>query len=102
MSFYQTEAVTDKLRPRTVRAGLYTQSGKLISDSHELVFDFTVENPRERERSVQFILTRQADEANGQDVILRLEERVPDTSHYREYKSVRYLLRRSFTSDFDF
>ena len=24
------------------------------------------------------------------------------TTHYKEYKSVRYLVRRSFTSDFDF
>jgi hypothetical protein len=51
---------------------------------------------------VQFILTRQAEEANGQEVILRLRERVADTTHFREYKSARYLLRRSFTSDFDF
>ena len=48
------------------------------------------------------MLTRQADGANGQEVILRLDERVPDTSHYREYKSARYVLRRSFTSDFEF
>jgi hypothetical protein len=51
---------------------------------------------------VRFVLTRKADEANGQEVILRLEEKHAGTSHYKEYKSLRYLLRRSFTSDFDF
>jgi hypothetical protein len=35
-------------------------------------------------------------------VILKLEERHGEPSHFREYRSARYLLRRSFTSDFDF
>ena len=51
---------------------------------------------------VQFVLTRAAEAVNNQDVMLKLEEQVPDTAHYREYKSARYTLRRSFTSDFDF
>lgn len=51
-------------------------AGELISDSHELTFDFASENPRERELSVRFILSRKADEANNQQVELRLEEKV--------------------------
>lgn len=102
VAFYQAQPASDKVQPRTLKAGIYTQDGELISDSHELVFDRIAENPREREMQVRFVLTRGADAANGQDVILRLEERLPGTSHYREYKSVRYLMRRSFTSDFDF
>jgi hypothetical protein len=35
-------------------------------------------------------------------VVLRLEEPLEGTSHHREYKSLRYTIRRSFTSDFDF
>jgi uncharacterized protein (TIGR02687 family) len=98
---YQAEAVTDKLQPRQLRAGIYTQDGALISDQHELNFDLTAADPRRRELPVRFILTQRADAANGQEVSLRLEERVADTSHYREYRSAHYLLRRSFTSDFD-
>ncbi len=101
VAFYQVEPVTDKVQPRTLRAGLYTRAGGLISDQHELVFDLAAEAPRERERRVQFVLTQQAAAANGQEVILRLEERVPDTGYYREYATARYVLRRSFTSDFD-
>ena len=74
----------------------------MISDQLELTFDIASENARERERRVQFVLTQKADAANGQEVILRLDERVPDTEHYREYRTARYMLRRSFTSDFDF
>jgi len=100
--FYQTEPSTDKVQSRTLRAGIYTKDGELISDSHDLVFDFVSDNPRERELQVRFVLTRKADEANGQEVILRLDEKLAGTSHYKEYKSITYLVRRSFTSDFDF
>jgi uncharacterized protein (TIGR02687 family) len=99
---YQVQAVTDKLQGRKLRGGIYVQDGELISDSHELTFDLNSDNPREREVPVRFVLSRKADEANGQQVILRLEELVDGTSHYREYKSLRYTIRRSFTSDFDF
>jgi len=99
---YQASPVTDKQQARTLKAGIYTETGDLISDSHELIFDLTSENPRERELKVRFVLTHKADEANGQEVILRLEERHSGTTHYKEYKSLRYTMRRSFTSDFDF
>ncbi len=100
--FYQVEAVTEKTQARTLKAGIYAQSGELISDSHELVFDFRSENAREREVPIRFLLLRKADDFNGQEVILKLEERHGDTSHFREYRTARYTLRRSFSSDFDF
>lgn len=102
VTFYQTEPVTDKVQPRRLRAGIYTRDGVLISDRHELLFDLSSSNPREREMPVRFVLTQRADEANEQEVLLRLEEQVETTAHYREYKTVRYILRRAFTSDFDF
>lgn len=102
VAMYQAGPVTDKIQPRVLRAGIYTEAGDLISDSHDLTFDLNSDNPRERELQVRFVLTRKADEVNGQEVILRLEEKHAGTSHYKEYKSLRYLVRRSFTSDFDF
>jgi len=100
--FYQAGAVTEKLQARTLLAGIYTEDGTLISDSHELIFDFESENPRERELQLQFHLSKAADEYNGAEVELQLKEQHAGTSHYREYKSVKYMLRRSFSSDFDF
>lgn len=102
VAFYQTEAVSEKVQPRVLRIGIYAQSGELISDSHELTFNIASDNPRQREQRIQFILTSQANAYNNQEVILRLDEQIGDTSHIREYKSMRYTLRRSFTSDFDF
>lgn len=100
--FYQAQAVSDKIQPRRLRAGIYAQTGVLISDSHHLLFDFRSDNPREREMPIRFLLSRQADAFNGQEVILKLEEQHGDTSHYREFRAVRYTLRRSFSNDFDF
>lgn len=102
VTMYQAGPVTDKIQPRVLRAGIYTEAGDLISESQDLTFDLCSENPRERELLVRFVLTRKADEANGQEVILRLDEKHAGTSHYKEYKSLRYVIRRSFTSDFDF
>jgi uncharacterized protein (TIGR02687 family) len=100
--FYQKEAVTDKVQARILRAGIWTKDGVLISDSHTLKYDLTSDNPRERELPTRFLLTRVADEVNNQEVIVKLEEQEGDTSHYKLYKTVNYMVRRSFSSDFDF
>ena len=102
VSFYQVQPVDDKIQPRKLRVGIYTQSGELVSDSHEIAFNIKSENPRDREIQKRFILAKNAEQVNNQEVILKLEEGLTGTSHYKEYKSIRYMLRRSFTSDFDF
>lgn len=99
---YQTEPVTDKRQPRRLRVGLYALDGEPISDVQELSFDMASDNPREREVAVRFILSRKADNYNNQQVELRMEEPVDGTSHHTRYQSVRYTIRRSFTSEFDF
>lgn len=99
--FYQKEPATEKVQPRTLKVGIWADN-ELISDSHEIPFDNSADNPREREMKVRFILTRKADEYNNKEVVLRLEEKVSGTSHYEEYKTVKFIIRRSFTSDFDF
>lgn len=99
---YQRDAVTEKRQPRVLRAGLFTLADELISDQHDLRFDFASDNPRERELQVRLLLSRKADAANDQQVELRLEEPVEGTTHYTRYKAVRYTIRRSFTSEFDF
>jgi len=101
VAFYQTEAVSAKLQARKLRVGIYSKDKELISNPEELNFDFTSDNPREREVKLRFVLSRKADDINNQTVYLLLEEIVPGTAQTREYKSFTYQLRRSFTSDFD-
>ena len=98
---FQRDAVTDKLRPRTLRIGIYGPGDELLSDRQEIDFDATSENARERETKIQLVLSHEAENFNNKEVALRLEERVGATTHYQQYKSVNYTIRRSFTSDFD-
>ena len=68
----------------------------------ELTFDHVSDNPRDREVAVRLILGRNAEACNNQPVELRLDESVDGTSHYTRYLTMRYTIRRSFTSEFDF
>ena len=99
---YQEDAVSEKVHPRQLRLGLYALDGTLLSDTHEFMFDMTSSNPRDREQKAQILMSKAADSYNNQDVVLRLDEQHSGTSHYKEYKSVRYTIKRSFSNDFDF
>jgi uncharacterized protein (TIGR02687 family) len=102
VTLYQTEPVADKLKPRELRCGIYTLGGDLISDVHHVMMDLSAENAREREVKLRFLLTQDADDANNQEVRLKLEEPVHGTNQFTEYKHLSYTVQRSFTSDFDF
>lgn len=102
VTLYQVEPVSEKMRPRELLAGIYAADGTLISDEVALTFDFRSENPREREMPRKFLLSREADRFNNQDVVLKLRERVGKTSHYQDYASHRFELRRGISTDFDF
>lgn len=99
--FYQKQPVSEKVKARKLRAGIYNKAGEAISNVRDIDFDSADENSRAREFTVNFILTRKADESNNDQVFLKLEEKHSATSHYREYGSRPYTVRRAFTSDFD-
>jgi len=100
--FYQAQPVSEKMQARELVAGIYAADDTLISDEHVLQFDFTSENAREREMPRKFLLSREADKFNNQDVFLKLRERVGKTTHYQDYTSHRFQLKRGITTDFDF
>ena len=102
VTLYQTQPVSEKQQQREVLAGIYTSDGTLISDEHQLTFDYTSQNARERELPIKFLLAREADRFNNQDVFLKLRERIGKTSHYDDYSSHRFQLRRGISTDFDF
>ncbi|MDZ7860945.1 MAG: BREX-1 system phosphatase PglZ type A [Candidatus Krumholzibacteriota bacterium] len=100
--FYQTEPVGGKKKPIELHAGFYNADGDLISEEHKLVFNYESENPRDREKKVRFIFSRDSEKAKDQEIVLKLQEQIADTSHMKDYKTAHYQFRRSFTSDFDF
>jgi uncharacterized protein (TIGR02687 family) len=95
VSFYQTEPVSTKVLGRTLRVGIYAQDGRLISNVHQLNFNFESENPRDREERVTFQLTSEADQYNKQLVYLRLEELIANTSKYQTVQEWPYTLDRA-------
>ena len=80
VKLYQKEPVSEKVQARTLRVGLYTQDGKLISDTQEIIFDLTAENERDREKSVRLILSKDSQTFNNKNVYVRLLEREVGTS----------------------
>jgi uncharacterized protein (TIGR02687 family) len=101
VKLYQAEPVSEKVQSRSLRAGLYVGE-TLISNQVELTFDQTSDDARDRFQSARMLLSQKADAFNNRAVEFRLEEQIPNTSQWRVYQRVPYMLRRSFTTDFDF
>lgn len=97
----QREAVTDKIRPRQVRLGLYV-GDTLISDQPILTFDSASDDQRDRYQKSVVYLTQDADHYNNRPVELRLEEPIPNTTQWKLLSKGNYTIKRSFTTDFDF
>lgn len=98
---FQSGPVSDKVQPRTLRAGLYVGE-TLISNLVTLTFDQTSDDKRDRYQSARMLLSQDANDYNNRTVEFRLEERIPNTSQWRVYAKAIYTLKRSFASDFDF
>ena len=98
---FQTEQVSDKVQPRTLRAGLYVGE-TLISNLVDLTFDQTSADKRDRYQSARMLLSQESGDYNNRAVEFRLEERIPNTNRWRLFAKAVYTLKRSFASDFDF
>jgi len=102
VKLYQEISVTPKSHARVLRIGLYAIDGQLLSDQQEITFDIESDNSRDREQTKKILLSKRADDYNNKEVILKLEEQYPGTSHFKKYRSVKYTIKRTFTNDFDF
>lgn len=96
---YQQEPVTEKVKARRLVAGLYAGE-TLISDEVAVDCSQTSDEARDRFFPVTLVLSREADAFNGQKIEMRLHERV-GVSQRRPYPDkARFMLVRTFTSDF--
>ncbi|WP_080793628.1 BREX-1 system phosphatase PglZ type A [Corynebacterium pacaense] len=101
VKLFQSEPVSEKIQARTLRAGIYLGE-TLISNQPELLFNQPSDDKRDRYQNARMLLSRDSNEFNNRKVEFRLEEQIPNTTQWRVYKRAPYLLKRSFTSDFDF
>ena len=101
ITFYQMNAIGDKVLPRSIKVGFYSETGKPISDIHNLNFNVTDSDSLAREKKQQFVFTSDAANYNGQDVKLRMEELIDGSSQFRIYKEFNYRMNIAFGSEFD-
>lgn len=95
---YQLQTVSEKLQGRTLRMGLFNQRGEPISELKTMIFDSDDSSDKARDIECKLMLTSKADKAG--DAILKLEELIPGTDKYKEYKSESYTISRMFEMDF--
>lgn len=92
--FIQTELVTDKILPVTVRVGFY-DGDNLVSDSHVLTFDATREE--NREQSVTFTFRNQ-EYNKTKDYFLKIIDEQTNIEQPRKYA---FKIRIMLVDDFD-
>ena len=102
IKLYQESPIDNNNTARILLIGLFSKDKKLISNQVPIHFDSMSENSRDREQTIQLILTKSADKYNNQEVTLKLEEKYKNTSHLQTYKSTKFIIKRTFTNDFDF
>jgi len=100
VTFYQRQSISDKVKPLRIRAGIYTSDDILISDSKELIFDFTSESARDRELKSRFMFGNSAEAMRSQQVELRLEVPIENTNKWKPYATYMYMIQRQFVTDF--
>ena len=99
ISFYQTEAVTEKVKGMTLRIGFYDDKGVLISDSINMVFDSDNADSTQREQKHIFVFKNQLSKLNGKEVTLRMERQIPNTEQFVLYKEESYKVSVMFQAE---
>lgn len=100
ISFYQTEAVSEKVTPITLRVGFYDDNNNLLSDSPIMTFSTTSEDTTQREQKHVFIFQNQLSSLNGKEVVLRMERQIPNTDQFVTYKEESYKVSVMFANEF--
>ena len=101
IAVFQDRPAVEKVRPRTLRIGLFTKDGAPISEQKTIPFDSTEQEARLREMTIVLVLSGAADAHNNRDVELRLDEVVQGTTQWVTYRAHDVRLQKPFTSDFD-
>jgi uncharacterized protein (TIGR02687 family) len=102
VSFIQSDLVAEQMLPREIRAAIYAEDGERLSDQFKYKFDIDEGSERQREVKHRFqLMAKASGKYKNQRVKLKLEEPIPGSSKWKEYKEYMYTLNISFTNDFD-
>ena len=100
ISFFQTEAVTEKVKEITLRIGFYDEEGNLISNSFTTTFANESNDTTQREQKLTFMFRNQLSKLNGQEVMLRMERAIPNSDQFAKYKEFPYKVNVMFQAEF--
>ena len=100
ISFYQNEAVTEKIKGITLRLGFYDANGNLISDAVTLTFDSQSSDSTQREKKHIFMFKNQLSKLNDHEVVLKMEKKVTGSEQFTLYKEVPYKVNVMFQEEF--
>ena len=100
ISFYQNEAVTEKIKGITLRLGFYDANGNLISDAVTLTFDSQSSDSTQREQKHIFMFKNQLSKLNDHEVVLKMEKKVTGSEQFTLYKEVSYKVNVIFQEEF--
>lgn len=100
ISFFQTDAVTEKMKGITLRIGFYDIDNNLISDSFTTTFTNESNDTTQREQKHTFIFRKELSKLNGKEVILRMERSIPNSDEFAKYKEFPYQVNVMFQAEF--
>lgn len=101
VSFYQEEAIVDKIKPLRLKMAFYTKDNKLLSTSQSFTFDSEEMYDRNRETKLKFDLKQNAGDYSGQNIKLVMKKLIEGSNEEPVYKEYEIKLQLSFVNDFD-
>ena len=101
VSLYQSEPVSQKVKPITLKAAFYAKDGTLLSDEHRVTFDSDEEENRNREKKTRFTFRSEINRYNNQQIRLQLKRVLEESSEEPLYSEYEVRLKLSFFNEFD-
>lgn len=101
ISFYQEEAISDKLKPVALKIAFYTHDNELLSNMQSFTFDSADAHNRNRESKLRFDFKQKAGEHSGENIKLVLKKIISSSNEEPLYKEYTIKLKLSFLNDFD-
>jgi len=101
LSFYQADAVGEKKHPITLKIGLYSEDGKILTNEEIITFDSSDDSVRNREKKVKFSFKKEASKYYGKDIKLVLKKVIEGTTETPVYAEHKIKYKAAFFDDFD-
>lgn len=101
ISFYQKEPVSEKVQPVTLKAGFYSKSGELLTQTQTVTFDSEQGDSRNREKVLRFDFKSNIGQYNNELVTLVLKRVLANSSEEPVYSEIDAQLKLAFFNEFD-